>query len=113
MPSNIVSDRDGRFLNPWWKAFTAGLGTQLKMSTSFHPCTDGQSERNNQTMEQMLRGYVNARQSNWVKLLPLLEFAYNNSIHAGHGSTPFYLLYGSHPRAPIDEALQLPAASSP
>jgi len=65
-------------------------------------------------MEQMLRGYVDARQRNWVKLLPVLEFAYNNSVHAAHGSTPFYyLLYGMHPRAPIDEALQGPAQDSP
>lgn len=113
MPSSIVSDRDGRFLNPWWKEFTAGLGTKLKMSTSFHPWTDGQSERSNQTMEQLLRGFVDARQQNWVRLLPYLEFAYNNSVHAVHGSTPFYLLYGAHPRAPIDEALQLPRRDSP
>lgn len=113
MPRSIVSDRDGRFLNPWWKEFVAGLGTKAKMSTAFHPCTDGQSERTNQTMEQLLRGFVNARQQNWVMLLPMLEFAYNNSVHASHGSTPFYLLYGAHPRAPIDEALQLPAAASP
>jgi hypothetical protein len=113
MPSSIVSDRDGRFLNPWWKEFMSGLGTKLKLSTAFHPATDGQSERSNQTMEQLLRGFVDARQQNWVKLLPYLEFAYNNSVHAVHGSTPFYLVYGLHPRAPIDEALQLPAAQSP
>jgi hypothetical protein len=113
MPHSIVSDRDGRFLNPLWKQFTDGLGTKLLMSTAFHPCTDGQSERSNQTMEQLLRGYVDARQRNWVKLLPILEFAYNNSVHAATGSTPFYLLYGMHPRAPIDEALQSPAGSSP
>lgn len=113
MPRSIVSDRDGRFLNPWWKQFVEGLGVKLKISTAFHPCTDGQSERSNQTMEQLLRGFVDARQQNWVKLLPHLEFAYNNSVHAVHGSTPFYLLYGLHPRAPIDEALQLPAVSSP
>jgi hypothetical protein len=56
---------------------------------------------------------LSARQQNWVQLLPHLEFAYNNSVHAVHGSTPFYLVYGQHPRAPIDEALQLPAAESP
>jgi transposase InsO family protein len=113
MPRSIVSDRDGRFLNPWWQQFVSGLGTKAQMSTAFHPCTDGQSERTNQTMEQVLRGFVDARQQNWVTLLPMLEFAYNNSVHASYGNTPFYLLYGVHPRAPIDEALQLPNAASP
>ncbi len=106
IPKSIVSDRDGRFLNPFWKDFMGRLGTSLKFSTAFHPCTDGASERMNQTLEQMLRGFVSARQDNWVQLLPMMEFAYNDSVHASTGATPFYLMYGLNPRAPVDAALQ-------
>ena len=111
MPRSIVSDRDGRFTHQFWKSYMAGLGTSLSMSTAFHPCTDGQSERSNQTMEQLLRGFVDARQLNWVPLLPLCEFAYNNSIQASTCATPFYLLYGAHPRAPVDVAIQSQGSS--
>jgi hypothetical protein len=91
----------------------AHLGTTLSFSTAFHPCTDGLSERTNQTVEQMLRGFVNARQDNWVKLLPVVEFAYNDRLHASTGTTPFYLQYGFHPFAPVDIALQRPVVSVP
>ena len=70
VPRSIISDRDGRFLSAFWTTFMASLGTSLKVSTAFHPCTDGQSERSNQTMQQLVRAFVNAKQSNWVQLLP-------------------------------------------
>jgi hypothetical protein len=72
-----------------------------RLSTSFHPQTDGQTERQNQTMEQYLRAYVNYEQNDWVELLSLAEFAYNNSKHATTRETPFYALYGMHPRMQI------------
>jgi hypothetical protein len=92
----------------------ASLGTSLKMSTAFHPCTDGQSERNNQTMEQLVRAFVDAKQSNWVQLLSQCEFAYNSSIHASTCASPFYLQYGIESRAPVDAVLDRngPASSA-
>ena len=70
------------------------------MSTAFHPQTDGQTERANRTLEEMLRAFVNRRRTNWDKLLPLMEFAYNNSEQASTKQTPFYLNSGRHPLLP-------------
>jgi len=67
------------------------------MSTAFHPQTDGQTERLNQTIEAYLRAFVGHEQDNWVGLLPMAEFAYNNSITMGNGMSPFYANYGFHP----------------
>jgi len=75
------------------------------MSTAFHPQTDGQTERLNQTIEAYLRAFVGHEQDNWVRLLPMAEFVYNNSVTTGNGVTPFYANYGFHPRTinPPDE----------
>jgi len=68
------------------------------MSTAFHPQTDGQTERLNQTIESYLRAFVGQEQDDWVRLLPMAEFAYNNSVTTGNGISPFYANYGFHPR---------------
>ena len=107
LPTSIVSDRGPVFTSNFWSAFCFHLKVKRKLSTAFHPQTDGQTERQNQTLEQYLRAYINYQQDDWVAYLPDAEFAYNNSIHSETGKTPFYLLYGKHPRA--DE--QLPDAS--
>jgi hypothetical protein len=62
--------------------FQEALGTQLNFSTAYHPETDGQTERTNQTLEDMLRMYVMDQQKRWEEILPLVEFAYNNSYRA-------------------------------
>jgi len=69
------------------------------MSTAFHPQTDGQTERLNQTIETYLRTFVGKEQKDWVRLLPMAEFAYNNSVTAGNGMSLFYANYGFHPMA--------------
>jgi hypothetical protein len=69
------------------------------MSITYHPQTDRQTERVNQTLEQYLRCYVDKRQSDWSKLLGPAEFAYNNATHEGTKNSPFFLEYGRHPRA--------------
>jgi len=69
------------------------------MSTAFHPQTDGQTERLNQTIEAYLRTFVNKEQDDWKRLLPMAEFAYNNSATSGNGMSPFYANYGFHPVA--------------
>jgi len=74
------------------------LGIKPRLSTAFHPQTDGQTERMNQTVEQYLRIYCNYQQDNWYELLPVAEFAYNNSHQPTIGCSPFYANYGVHPR---------------
>ena len=96
----IISDRDPRFTSHFWRALFKLLGTKLKYSTAFHPQTDGQTERANRSIEEMLRHYVGARQTDWDLLLTPVEFAYNNSAQASTGHSPFYLNSGQHPLAP-------------
>ncbi|PHT63815.1 hypothetical protein T459_32344 [Capsicum annuum] len=78
-----------------------GLGTQVNLSTAFHPQTDGQAERTIQTLEDMLRACVIDFKGSWVDHLPLVEFAYNNSYHASIKMAPFEALYGRRCRSPI------------
>jgi len=101
IPQVIISDRDARFTSHFWKALFQELGTKLSMSTAFHPQTDGQTERTNRTLEEMLRAYVSYRQNDWDKYLALAEFAYNNSKQASTGFTPFELDAGQHPLTPV------------
>jgi hypothetical protein len=115
VPRTIVSDRDPRFTSKFWQAAMTKMGTALKMSTAFHPQTDGQTERMNRVLEDMLRNYVDPRQDDWDMHLPLAEFAVNNSVNQSTKTTPFYLNYGEHPRTPLDIALRQetnPAAKS-
>eukprot|EP00253_Pinus_taeda_P031462 PITA_31462 len=77
------------------------LGTQLNLSTAYHPETNGQTERVNQVLEDMLRMYVMDQQSHWEKYLPLVEFAYNNSYHSSIGMPPFEALYDRPCRTPL------------
>ncbi|GKD16044.1 putative reverse transcriptase domain-containing protein [Tanacetum coccineum] len=77
------------------------LGTNLDMSTAYHPQTDGQSERTIQTLEDMLRACVNDFGNGWVKHLPLVEFSYNNSYHASIKAAPFKALYGRKCHLPV------------
>ena len=105
LPSNIISDRDPRFTSLFWKSLWKQLGTQLSMSTAFHPQSDGQTERQNRTLEQSLRAYTDYKQDDWDEHLSLIELAHNNSIQASTGYTPMFLNTGQHPRMPIHNAL--------
>jgi len=100
LPRVLISDRDSRFQSDFWQQLFKLTGTDVRLSTSYHPQTDGQTERDNRTIEDMLRPFVNAHLNNWHQLLPAVEFAYNNSVHASTGHTPFFLNYGQHPRTP-------------
>jgi hypothetical protein len=84
------------------------------MSTAFHPKTDGQTERLNQTVEAYLRAFVNQEQDDWVGLLPMAEFAYNNSATTATGISPFYANYGMHPPAtnPPEDEPRNPASTA-
>jgi len=65
LPADIVLDRDSRFTSETWKEFLRLLGIRPRMSTAFHPQTDGQTEQLNQTIEAYLRAFVNKEQDNW------------------------------------------------
>ncbi len=97
MPSSIVSDRGPQFVSRFWKRFWELLGTNVTLSTAYHPETDGQTERVNQVVEQYLRAFVNYQQDDWAKLLPFAEFAYNNSVHSSTNLSPFFANYGFNP----------------
>ncbi|GJU37385.1 putative reverse transcriptase domain-containing protein [Tanacetum coccineum] len=79
---------------PQWKSLQKALGTNLDMSTAYHPQTDGQSERTIQTLEDTLRACVIDFGKGWVNHFPLVEFSYNNSYHASIKAAPFKALYG-------------------
>lgn len=97
IPKTIISDRDKLFTSNFWSAFLASIGTKKKLSTAYHPQTDGQTERTNRTMKAYLRIYVNQQQNNWVSLLPMAQMAYNNTLSESTGLTPFYANHGRHP----------------
>jgi len=97
LPDDIVSDRDSRFTSEVRKEFLQLLGIRPRMSTAFDPHTDGQTERLNQTIEAYLRAFSSKEQDDWARLLPMAEFAYNNSTTTGNGMSPFYANYGFHP----------------
>lgn len=98
LPEDIVSDRGPQFVSKFWQALFEILQVKIKLSSAFHPQTDGQTERVNQVLEQYLRCNINYQQNDWTSLIPLAEFAYNNSTHASTHQTPFYINYGYHPR---------------
>ena len=94
VPVSIISNRGPQLTSKFWQKLQEALGTQLYFSTTFHPQTDGQSERTIQTLEDMLRMCVLDFKDNWDKYLPLIEFAYNNSCHSTIGIAPYEALYG-------------------
>lgn len=106
LPDNIVSDRDPRFTSAFWAEVCSRLGIKRKMSTAFHPQTDGQTERMNRTLEDMLRHYVSPTQDDWDEHLDMAEFAINNTLQASTNATPFFLNYGVHPVTPGTVQLQ-------
>eukprot|EP00253_Pinus_taeda_P019019 PITA_19019 len=100
LPKNIISDRDVKFTSTFWKTLFAELGTQLNFSTAYHPQTDGQTERVNQMIEDMLRAYVMQQPTKWEDYLHLVEFAYNNGYHTSTQMSPFEVMYGRKCRTP-------------
>ena len=101
MPKIIISDRDPRMTSLFWQALFENMGTKLHFSSAYHPQTDGQSEIANATVLDLLKCYVSDRQTEWEKYLPLVEFAYNNTIHSSTGKAPFEVIYGKPMLLPI------------
>ena len=101
VPKDIVSDRGSMFTSQFWDKLQEQLGTQIKLSTAFHPATDGQSERTIQILEDLLRASAMDFSDSWDEHLPLAEFAYNNSYQASLGMAPYEALYGRKCRSPL------------
>nr|GEY65375.1 putative reverse transcriptase domain-containing protein [Tanacetum cinerariifolium] len=101
VPVSVISDRDSLFTSRFWVSLQKAMGTQLDLSTAYHPETNGQSERTIQTLEDMLRACVIDFGSSWDMHLPLVEFSYNNSYHASIKAALFEALYGQKCRLPI------------
>ena len=108
LPRSIVSDRGTTFASEFSRSMCKMLGIAQKLSTAFHPQTDGQTERINSILEQYLRGYCGYQQDNWSELLTMAEFAYNNTLSSTTGLTPFFANYQFDPRYEI-----LPRPNSP
>ena len=104
-PMSIVSDRGSKFTSRVWLALNKALGTQLKLSTAYHPQTDGQTERVNQVLEHYLRVFVSYKQDNWASLLQTASFSYNNTVHSATQMSPFLANFGYSPRW-LDEIVQ-------
>jgi Integrase zinc binding domain/Chromo (CHRromatin Organisation MOdifier) domain/Integrase core domain len=100
MPRKIISDRDVKFTSKMWTELWKGLGTQLAISSAYHPQTDGATERANRVILQMLRAYAAQNKHDWNRKLALLEFATNNATQKATGYSPFFVCNGRHPRTP-------------
>jgi len=114
LPESIVSDRDPRFTGNFMTALLELLGTKQRLSTAFHPQTDGQTERMNRTLEDMLRHFVSPHHDDWDQHIALAEFAINNSHQESINTTPFRLNYFKDPATPLSLGTKsrVPAAQS-
>lgn len=97
LPEEMVSDRGSLFISNFWKGLMKLLNVNINLSTSYHPQSNGQTERVNAILEQYLRVYCNYQQCNWSSLLPMAQFSYNNALHVSTGKSPFFANYGFHP----------------
>jgi hypothetical protein len=101
IPKTIVSDKDPKFTSKFWKGLFNGFGTNLNFSIAYHPELDGQIERVNQVIEDMLRMYVMDKPSKWEDYLHLVKFAYNNRYQTSIKMSPFEALYGRKCNTPV------------
>ena len=101
VPKTIISDRGAQFIACFWEQLQESLGTKLIRSSAYHPQIDGQTERINQILEDMLRACAIQYGKNWDKCLPLVEFSYNNSYQASLKMALFEALYGQRCRTPL------------
>ena len=100
VPEEVISDRDVRLTSSFACDFFSLLGTPQLMSTAFHPQTDGQTERMNRVLEEMLRSYVSPHLDDWDQHLSMCEFAINSAHSSSVKASPFELVYGQNPRIP-------------
>ena len=105
VPLDFVSDRDSKFTSEFFVQWCSLLGIAQRMSSGFHPQTDGQTERTNRTIEQILRFYVLPDQSNWDTALPMVAFAINRAFNQATKATPFEVILGYNPASPFERLL--------
>ena len=105
-PRTVLTDLGRNFVSSMFEELLRYTKTSRLRTTAYHPQTDGLVERQNQTLKQMVRTYVNRKQDDWDLLLPYLSFAYNTSTHAATGSSPYFLLYGKEASLPVDIAME-------
>ena len=109
--NNIISDQGKHFISLYWRLFCQLLGIKSNLSTAYHPETDSQTEWVNQILEQYLWVYINYQQDDWVNLLPLAGFAYNNTSHSVTMVTLSFANKGFHPKLEVSlESVVLEAA---
>jgi transposase InsO family protein len=101
MPRTIVSDRDTNFTSNLWKGLFKGFGTKLNFSTTYHPQSNGKTERVNRVIEDMMRIYVMDKPFKWEDYLHLVEFSYNNGYRSSLKIIPFEALYGRKCNTPV------------
>jgi hypothetical protein len=101
LPKTIISDRDVLFTSVFWYRLHQLIGTKLRMSSAYHPQSDGATERANRTITQMLRQCIHPNQRDWVTKLPAIEFAINSARSASTGYAPFFLNFGRMPRTMV------------
>ena len=113
VPNAIISDRDPRFTANYYAELMKLIGTKVNMSTARHPQSDGQSEREIQTLITALRAYCNEHKDDWDDYLDMLELGFNAAVQSSTHTSPFELLYGMRPRLPIDIGLAAIAPRNP
>ena len=113
VPSGMTSDRGSVFTSKFWASLCFYLKVRRRLSTAFHPQTDGQTENLNQTLEHYLRCYANYQQDDWGAKLAMAEFTYNNSQHSTTGMSPFFALYGFHPAIELHVGDNVPEGEAP
>jgi hypothetical protein len=101
VPKKIVSDRSSQFTSKFWEKLHESMDTKLNFSSAYHPQMDGQTERTNQNLEDMLRICALKYEKSWDKSLPYIKFSYNNSYQASIEMALFEALYGRQCRTPL------------
>lgn len=112
LPEDIVSDRGSQFTSSFWSALMAALKIKHKPSTAFHPQTDGQTERMNQTVEGWWRVYLDYQTDDWAGALTFTELSINSNVNDSTGMTPFCAVLGFEPRVGAEPALAPPSAAN-
>ena len=95
--NSIITNKGSLFTSKFWSSLCSFFGIKERLSTTFHPQTDGQIKQQNSTIEAYLRAFVNFEQNDWARLLPIAKFVYNNEKHLNTGHTLFELNCGYHP----------------
>jgi hypothetical protein len=108
-PRDFVTDQDSKFTSIFWEELQKLRGIKGHKSTAYHPQSDGQTERVNRVLEDMLRHYVSPQQDDWDVHLAFAEYAINNSYQESIRNTPFWLNDGRNPHTPLSWWLNIPS----